>query len=44
MKGKCFYEVDLRSRKACDIAKAEFDGFTYAAGGDAYADLSVYSI
>jgi hypothetical protein len=39
----CYYEVEFRSRKACDIAQAYFDGAAYASGGNAYADLSVYS-
>jgi hypothetical protein len=40
----CYYEVDFRSRKACEVAQAFFDGAAYATGGDASADLSVYSI
>jgi hypothetical protein len=39
----CYYEVEFRSRKACDIASAYFSGSAYASGGDAYADLTVYS-
>jgi hypothetical protein len=39
----CYYEVEFRSRKACDIAEAYFGGSAYASGGNAFADLSVYS-
>lgn len=39
----CYYEIEFRTRKACDIAKSYFTGYAYATGEYSYADLSVYS-